>query len=299
MTVKAAIDIGTNSVRLLAVERQGGKLMPVCRELITTRLGEGVHHSKLLSQPAMERTAAAVSRLAQMACQCGAANIQAVATSAVRDALNRQVFLDLCQQAAGLDIQVLSGIAEAQLSFAGAVREAAGSGTKLVVDIGGGSTELAFGEGRQLHQAVSLNLGAVRLNDLFPPAGDGRVATLEQVKEYIRQVLPQAVAVQAATELIGVGGTTTSLAAVIQQLTVYDSDKVHGFFLSAREVKALVAKLAGQTLAERKQLAGLQPQRADIIVYGASILDCLLDWYEAEGVTVSEHDILQGIVNQM
>lgn len=293
---KASIDIGTNSVRLLVGELTEGGLCTLYKGLNTTRLGEGVHHSGVLSAAAIGRTVQAVAEFAIKAKNMGAEKIIAVATSAVRDAANGSEFVRLCHSRAGVDVVVLDGETEAKLSYAGATAGNNCDGNYLVVDIGGGSTELAYGQGGQLQMAHSVNLGAVRLSELFSAREDGVVTNLEVVNTYIAEVLASIQSLPQVDKMSGVGGTITSLAAIDQALTVYDSSKVQGHYLSYGKISRLLCRLAATPLVERRMLPGLQPARADIIVYGIAILAKVMQISSAEGLYVSEQDILEGLL---
>ncbi|EAX47245.1 Ppx/GppA phosphatase [Thermosinus carboxydivorans Nor1] len=297
--IKAAIDIGTNSVRLLVAEWQDGRLRPLYKDLDSTRLGQGVHHSGALSADAIARTVRAVANMARAARARGADEVVAFATSAVREAVNGLRFAHLCRDLAGVDVHILDAVTEARLAYAGAMLGDTGRGDCLVVDIGGGSTELAYGHDGVLQAAESLKLGAVRLAELFPAGPGGAVSDLAAVNDYIGAALAAAPRLPWPSRLIGVGGTATSLAAIKQQLTVYDSAKVHGFYLTLGDIEQLLAELAAMPLDERRRVPGLQPERADIIVYGAAILAAVVKRFGADGITVSDQDILEGVVNYL
>ncbi|SDF17045.1 hypothetical protein [Sporolituus thermophilus] len=297
--IKAAIDIGTNSVRLLVAEWRDGRLHPLYRDLASTRLGQGVQHSGALSADAIARTVRAVADMVRAARARGADEVVAFATSAVREAVNGLRFAHLCRDLAGVEVHIFDAMTEARLAYAGAMLGDTGPGGCLVVDIGGGSTELAYGQGEVLQVAESLKLGAVRLAELFPAGQGGVVSDLSAVNDYIGAALAAAPRLPWPSRLIGVGGTATSLAAIKQQLTVYDSAKVHGFYLTLGDIESLLAELAALSLDERRRVPGLQPERADIIVYGAAILAAVVKRFGADGVTVSEQDILEGVVNYL
>lgn len=281
----AAIDIGTNSTRLLVADCSGAGLKRIEAGLITTRLGKGMS-SGLLLQETMLSTADAVGLFYRKTINLGAESVVAAATSAVRDASNRIEFLELVKKRTGLTVRVLGGEEEAALSYRGVL-----SGLQVepdstvVVDIGGGSTEFIWMQGEQLN-LVSVNAGAVRLTDT---AADEIVIynilrpTLEEVK-------------QSAFEcLVGVGGTVTTLAAIDQQLAVYDSKRVHGYSLSAVSVNRILEMLNCMDIEERRKVPGLRPERADIIVAGANIVKIIMDGLGSEKMLVSECDILDGL----
>ncbi len=280
------MDIGTNSTRLLIAERVPEGFETVRTGLITTRLGEGIGQQPYLQESAMERTLAALVKFRQVIAEVGATRIVAAATSAVRDAVNRDEFLAKVREGIGWEVRVLGGEEEALASYLGAVQ---GLGERaanpVVIDIGGGSTEFIWSAGTDL-SCVSLRLGAVRMteNKISP----------EEIKEI---VLPMVEQIKAA-ELVGVGGTLTTLAAIAQQMEVYDPARVHGYFLSRNDIAGILDKLDRATLEERKKIAGLQPERADIINAGVRIALTIIEVLGCRGVTVSETDIMYGLLYQ-
>ena len=285
----AAIDIGTNSTRLLVADCTGAGLKRIEAGLITTPLGKGMS-SGLLLQETMLSTADAVGLFYRKAMERGAESVVAAATSAVRDAANRTEFLELVKKRTGLTVRVLGGEEEAALSYRGVL-----SGLQVepdstvVVDIGGGSTEFIWMQGEQLN-LVSVNAGAVRLTDT---AADEIVIynilrpTLEEVKQSTFECL------------VGVRGTVTTLAAIDQQLAVYDPKRVHGYSLSAASVKRILKLLNSMDIEERRKVPGLRPERADIIVAGANIVKIIMDGLGSEKMLVSECDILDGLALEL
>jgi len=282
----AAIDIGTNSTRLLVAERCSGGLKAMETRLITTRLGEGMGSGVLLPG-AMERTMEAVNSFYQIAQRLGAERVVAAATSAVRDASNRDEFLDGVRRKTGLRVRVLSGEEEAAMSYRGVL-----SGltvvprSTVVVDVGGGSTEFIWNQGGRLRLA-SVNVGAVRMTE----ADLGE----EEVAARLNPALVEVRRSQIKT-LVGVGGTITTLAAIDQGLVQYDPDRVHGYCLSATNVSDILKMLKRMDVEERKQVPGLQPERADIIVAGVTIVKAIMDGLGQGQLLVSECDILYGLV---
>ncbi|TEB08380.1 Exopolyphosphatase [Pelotomaculum schinkii] len=281
-----AIDIGTNSTRLLVAEESDGHLRTVATNLAITRLGEGIGSGELLP-PAMARTTDAVAGFFHEAVRLGAETVVAVATSAVRDAANRADFLELVKKKTGLQIRVLSGTEEASYSYLGVV-----SGLPIeqrstaVLDVGGGSTELSWMEPQGLN-TVSVNMGSVRLTlSGLSPA---------EVAAAFHPHLNRARQAGAAV-LVGVGGTVTTLAAIQQELAIYDPERVHGFSLSILDVTGILERLAGMELAERKKVAGLQPGRADVIVAGVTIVKVVMEGLGVDRLTVSEWDLLHSLI---
>lgn len=283
-----AIDIGTNSTRMLVAEESEGHIRSVATGLVITRLGEGIGSGALLPQ-AMDRTADVVDDFYRRARRLGAETVVAVATSAVRDATNRMDFMDMVKNRTGLQIRVLSGTEEASYSYNGAM-----SGLSLdkrltaVLDIGGGSTELSWQESNRLY-TVSVNMGAVRLT----LSGLPRVQVVSAFRPHLKKVRQAGI-----SNLVGVGGTVTTLAAIKQELAVYEPELVHGYCLSSRDVAEIQKKLEGMELAERKQVRGLQPERADIIVAGVNILEVVMEGLEIDCLVISECDLLHGLVRE-
>ncbi|MDK2855343.1 MAG: exopolyphosphatase / guanosine-5-triphosphate,3-diphosphate pyrophosphatase [Bacillota bacterium] len=292
----AAIDIGTNSTRLLVAEKASESLRPVCHELATTRLGQGIGQSNILLPEAQERTVRAVARFLDLARSLGATRFRLFATSAVRDAANREEFLHRVEVATGRKPEVLSGEEEAYLSYLGATRALGLNGLALVIDAGGGSTEFIWGAGSELFEVHSLKIGAVRLTEIYlksnPPSKEEWSALVCAVA---RALAPLRARWRGRTgQAVAVGGTATTLAAVAQGMSSYCPEKVQGYYLSAEKVKSLAEKLAGLSVSERRQIAGIPAGRADIIAAGAGILAVAVDELALSGITVSDQDLLLG-----
>lgn len=282
----AAIDIGTNSTRLLVAERSGDGLKALEAKLITTRLGEGIGGGALLPG-AMERTAEAVGHFHQTALRLGAERVVAAATSAVRDASNQVEFLDMVKQRAGLPVRVLSGEEEAAMSYRGVLSGLAVEPRSTVVaDVGGGSTEFIWMEGERLRLA-SVNVGAVRMTEAGLDEDEVAAGLIPALEEVLRAQVKN---------LVGVGGTVTTLAAIDQGLTLYDPERVHGYCLTAGKVDDILKMLAGMDVEERKQVPGLQRERADVIVAGVAIVKTIMGCLGLDRMRVSECDILYGLL---
>lgn len=294
----AAIDVGSNSIRLLIADVEGvtGKLKPLLSDLITTRLGKGIVAGHL--QPdIMKATVEVIELFYRRAREWGTEKIGVFATSAVRDAINQAMFLNMVKEKTGISVQVLRGEEEAELSYRGALLGLPVRKPPVVVDIGGGSTELVWEEKGRL-KACSIRLGAVRLleelQQLWAQPEDNWLLALGLVKERLREVavLWEIRGNTQAFELIGVGGTVTTAAAMHKQLTVYEPEKVHGIVLTRYEIEQLLRLVCRLSLADRKNLPGLQPARADIIPAGLTILLALLQVLAQEKIVVSEWDLL-------
>lgn len=286
----AAVDIGTNSVRLLIARLANQRLEAELRMLRMCRPGEGMTRGEGLQPQAVARTMQALQEFSDLLRACGVRRVRTVATSAVREAPNAAFFVDQVQSQTGLSVDVISGEEEAYLSYLGACRALSGVKRGGVVDIGGGSTEFTFpAEAKRPGTLTSrsIPLGAVRLTE--------RPLLLSEILAGLKPALDEFGTVEQAT-LIGVGGTITSLAAVDQALPAYDPERVHGYRLSRAAVERILFFLAAKTNGERKMVHGLQPERADIIVAGTTILWAILGYLQAEQITVSEADILDGII---
>jgi len=287
-----AIDIGTNSTRLLVADvDRDGRVDEIVRRLAITRLGEGVDETARLAGPAMRRVDDTVGTYVTEARGLGVTRILATATSAVRDAQNGPSFLEGIGSRHGVATRLLSGAAEASTTFRGVTSAGPIADGTLIVDIGGGSTELTVGGDDSVREAVSLQLGCVRLTERFlasdPPAEQDLAACAAHVELLLPGLAPG--------PAIGVAGTITTLAAVDLGLDAYAPERVHGHRLSREAVTGLYDRLRSVTLAERERILHLEPRRAPVIVAGAVILLGVMERYAIDAVTVSERDILHGI----
>ncbi|MEG6617186.1 Ppx/GppA phosphatase family protein [Peptococcaceae bacterium 1198_IL3148] len=283
----AAIDVGTNSTRLLIAEvSRDFKLRVIHSDLVTTRLGEGISAGCLM-ETAMVRTVAAIKTFFQYAQKMQVERVIIAATSAVRDAVNRDVFSDMVYQKTGIKPLVLSGEQEAAIGYRGVQGGMVGAADGLVVlDVGGGSTEICWQQNETVYFA-SVNVGAVRMTE----GGHSD----EEITGLLRPLLKQ-IDLKQVDNLVAVGGTATTLAAIIQQLAVYDPRKVHGFIITQQQIERVLQRLSSLSIDERKNIPGLQPQRADIIVAGVRIIKQMLDLLQVNKFIVSEADILWGLV---
>ena len=303
---RAAIDVGTNSVRLLVADLPGWTpgshtagsgpspvLRPVLRRLSITRLGDGLDATGALRPGPAARTAVAIEEFAAAAYRLGAPNPVVLATYALRAARNPQELLSRVQR----PVRILSGEEEARLGFLGAVAALAARHVTpgvLVVDIGGGSVELTWGTLRGIEDSHSFPLGCVLLTHRFlahDPPEAAEVAALESyVDEMLDPVLERLRSIPHA--LIGVGGTITTMAAIDQRLEPYDPDQVHGYRLLADRVRVILVDLLGRSLVARQTVPGLQPERADVIIAGVIVLQRVLDGLGGRAIQASEADML-------
>lgn len=280
-----AIDIGTNSTRLLVAEVESGRVRPVHARMVITRLGEGIATGRL-NREAIRRTIAVLCAYRGILREEGVEQVAAAATSAVRDAADRDMFLDAVRRETGIEVRVLSGEEEAALGYRGVAAGLEADPSAIVVlDVGGGSTEFVWTAAGTL-QYRSLNVGAVRMTEQGADEDEIRTSLAPVIRE---------LATRREFELVGVGGTITTLAAMNQQLTVYDPGLVHGYRLTYYDVGRLLAEIRGKSLGELRQTPGLQPERADIIEAGACIVAVVMRALDRGRIVVSEADILHGL----
>lgn len=384
------IDIGTNSMRLLLATMKEGKIIERKKYINTTRIGRSVDKNKLIGQEGIERNIQALGQFVDMAREYGAGEIRAIATSAVREARNREDFIKEAYKRTGIKIRLISGEEEADLGYRGAIlgignkrlskladrqladrpvidRQVTGSqltdrqvtdrpvidrqagldsigprnGKKngnqtrertMLIDIGGGSTELIIGQGHRVKKRLSLDIGAVRMTERFisedPVSREGYEAMEEAIREAVKGIkeeflsaglvggggqdpatglveigggVPPAIPVGVEGEfppvnLIGIGGTITSLAALHQQLDPYDPDRVHNYKLTLEDIASIKEKLLPLRVEEIKKIRGIHPKRADIILAGLTILHIIMKDLDLGEITVSEYDSLEGLL---
>jgi len=302
----AAIDIGTVTTRLLIADTDGADVVEVVRRTIVTHLGEGLHATGALSPAGIGRVADAVRGFATEIERTGADDVVAVATSAARDASNGREFIEAVA-AAGVRPRIIPGPTEARLSFSGAAWGLSCDGI-LVADLGGGSTELILGSAApgghgpaaecRIEMARSLDVGSRRVLDMFLHTDPPTEAELDEAAAWVAaQLAPYfAQLPERPRELITLAGTGTTLSAIKQQLEVYSPEMVHGSHLSGADVSDLLERLAALDVESRRLVVGMDPARADVIVAGALILSAIIALAGTAGTTVSEHDILYGLV---
>jgi exopolyphosphatase/guanosine-5'-triphosphate,3'-diphosphate pyrophosphatase len=294
----AAVDVGTNSVRLLVAEAApDGRLQPLDRQMRITRLGQGVDATGRLDDVALARTLDCLDAYAQRWRDLDAAQVRITATSAVRDAANRDRFFSQARARTGVDAEVLTGEQEAATAFRGATSAVAVDRPCLVLDIGGGSTEFILGD-VEPDAMTSRQLGCVRLTERCLPTDP---PTREELADAVGVVDAELDAVAGlvdvgrARALVGVAGTVTTLAALHLGLPAYEPERIHGTRVPAAAVAALTRRLAGMPSAERARLGPMAPGREDVIAAGAVILDRVLARFGFGEVVVSEADILDGL----
>jgi exopolyphosphatase / guanosine-5'-triphosphate,3'-diphosphate pyrophosphatase len=293
----AVVDMGTNSTRLLVADVEGAHVREVERRSTVTRLGRGVDTSGTLSAEAIEDVCATVGDYVALYEEAGAERVVALATSAVRDAGNSGAFTGELRERFALDSRVLSGDDEARLTYLGAVHERPPVEDTLVVDIGGGSTELVVGSGSEVAFHASLQAGTVRHTERHVKQDPAGSEELEALAGDVRGLIDEALVgsdFASARHGIGVAGTPTSLAAIEQRLVPYDPDAVHGYELSLESIQRMYSQLAAKSLEERLEVPGLHAGRAPTIVAGVVILIQVMRAFGLGAIEVSEHDILYG-----
>lgn len=303
MTRVAAIDCGTNSIRLLVADADPltGELVDLDRRMTIVRLGQGVDKTGRLAPEALERTFAACREYAEVIEAHGAERVRFVATSASRDAENRDDFVRGVLDILGVEPEVISGDQEAEFSFTGATKELTGSDhlakPYLVVDIGGGSTEFVVGDDA-VRAARSVDIGCVRLTERHIRSDPPALAELAAVRADITAALDLAeetVPIGEARTLVGLAGSVTTVSAIALGLDAYDSAAIHHSRVSYEQVSEIAGRLAKATHDERAAIPVMHPGRVDVIVAGALVLLSIMERAGAGEVVVSEHDILDGI----
>jgi exopolyphosphatase/guanosine-5'-triphosphate,3'-diphosphate pyrophosphatase len=294
----SAIDCGTNSTRLLVADAGGRTVERLAR---ITRLGEGVDRTGRLSAEAIERTASVLREFREVIDRRGVERVRMTATSAARDAANRDEFFDAAEKAIGVRPELLTGKEEGALSFAGATAELdpTTQGPFLVVDIGGGSTEFITGA-TEPTGVVSVDIGSVRLTEQWLHADPPRPEELSQVisiiHDHLDDVQRELPDIAEARTLVGLAGTVTTMAAVEIGLPTYDRDRIHHFVLTRAAAEDVFRTLATEPRADRIHNPGLEAGRVDVIVAGAAILVTIMRHLDLDACLVSESDILDGLV---
>jgi exopolyphosphatase / guanosine-5'-triphosphate,3'-diphosphate pyrophosphatase len=298
VTRVAVVDIGTNSTRLLVADVSDGSVSELERDSIVTRLGEGVDATGALGDEPQQRVFAALDQYAEAIERHGATVRTVVMTSAVRDASNGGAFADTVRERYGLEGDTLSGDEEARLSFLGATVARDDPGPLLVIDIGGGSTEMIVGADGAVDFHVSTQVGVVRHSERRlhsdPPTPAELAALAADARSVIEAAVPEDVRARVGGA-VAVAGTATSCAAIDLELDPYDPDRVEGHTLSRERIAELRDRLAALPLSERREVVGLDPARAPTIVAGTVVLLEVLGAFALDAVEVSEHDILWGV----
>jgi len=294
----AAIDCGTNSIRLLIADIDGNNFREVVRDMEIVRLGQGVDETGQFHPDAIARTLAAVDKFATEIAKRGVEKIRFCATSATRDATNRHLFIDGVRERLGIELEVISGDEEAALSFTGAIKDLDPSnGPFLVVDIGGGSTEFVFGTST-VEAARSVNIGCVRMTERHFASDPATAQQIELARTDIQAAIAQAAAVVPITKaktLVAVAGTATTVAAAALDLPEYDRYAIHLSRISAQQTHDAATMFAASTREQRLALGYMHPGRVDVIAAGSLVLSEIMKATGAREFVASESDILDGM----
>ncbi|MBS4021908.1 MAG: Ppx/GppA family phosphatase [Dethiobacter sp.] len=293
----AVIDVGSNSTKLLLAEHSSnGTLKTVLDTTSITGLGEGLRQSRRLSPEAKERTCRTINEFAALAKQYRADQIIAIGTMALRGAQNSSAFIEMVKATSGIDIRVISGEEEASLSYLATL-----SGIKLhdcetvIFDTGGGSTEFIFGKGESITRKLSVNLGVITISEEYFISDPPTQAQLEIALCEIKEILTAHKINGPVPQLVGIGGTVTTMGAVKQRMERYDPEAIQGSTLQLSEVNEQIAEFSSKTLEERKQIRGLEPKRAPIILAGACIVKIIMELLQNETLVISDRGIRHGL----
>jgi len=297
----AAIDIGTNSMRLLLANYVEGKFFDRQKYINTTRIGQNVDKEGIISDEAIKRNVDALYEFAKIGKERGCEKIYAMGTSALRDSKNKEEFLQKAFDKSKVMVEIISGDNEADLGFLGVVQEIDDEDI-LVIDIGGGSTEFIVGNKTEgIKFTKSENVGALRMTEKFlikDPVDD---LEFENSKRYIENSIMDTIDKIShfnIKKVVGIGGTITSLSAIHQGLKVYDTNKIHKSVILDTDIEEILRNLKELTVKQKRNLNGLQPKRADIITAGALILDIVIKELQIKDIIVSEFDNLEGLICQ-
>ncbi len=291
----ATIDIGTNSVLLLVAERrEDDTFRPVAERMDITRLGRGVDRTGRLAPEALADTVEAIARFATEARSLGAREVVATATSAARDAKNGHELIERAA-AVGVPVEIIAGEREAGLSWRAVAQDFSRAGEKLaVIDIGGGSTELIVGAGASFSFRHSFDVGSVRLTERHVRGDPPTAESIAEVQRALGEALATVPRVDGGTRAVGVAGTFTTICAIADRVEPYDATRVHGRVMQLPEVGAVGKRLAAMPLAERRELPGLDPKRADVIVAGSFLAHAIVRALGLDRVTIGDRGVRWG-----
>lgn len=298
MSRVSVIDIGTNSVRILLCDINNGKIINRVKKISTTRLGENVDKEKRLTSRAIRDTSKAIEQFYKLSNDEGYEIKKMIGTSALRDASNSNLLIDDIKLKTGLDIDIINGNAEAKLGYFGVINSFNLDGKNLVIDIGGGSTELIFGD-KSIDLIDSLDIGAVRMTDRCIGNEIPTYKELDYLRNEIDKNIDKFINNNKNIDfknVIGIGGTITTLCAIKMKMDRYDSELIQGSKFSKDELDSMIINFTKSSLSEKYKIVGLQPGRADIIMAGSIILQRLFEKFDINEIIVSDFDNLEGII---
>jgi len=293
----STIDIGTNTILMLTLQRSEGEAVRVLGdEHEIARLGKGVDATRTIMPETFDRVAGYLLRYRSIAGDLGSERIIAFGTSALRDARNREEFIVAMRERTGIAIDLLSGEEEAELTYRGALFGLPdGNGLYGVIDIGGGSTEIAHGVGSRLERGVSVDIGAVRITErfipVFPPLSD----QIDAARSYAREALREAIDLPDGLTMVGVAGTATTLGAIAIGMERFDADELNGARLTRSAIGRITSDIASMPLDRIKTIPQVHPDRADVLLGGALILDEFMSRYDLSAITVSTRGVRYGV----
>ena len=293
----AILDIGSNSIKFFLFSVEDGKAKTILEKNNISRLGEGLLKTGILSDEAMDRNIIALKEFMEQAEKENVEEISAVGTMCLRTAQNSDVFLKRAKDEFGLTIKVISGKEEARLSYL-AVLSTIGNTDKNVVvfDTGGGSTEFIVGKGTELKDSVSLGLGAIFPTNEYLLSDPVTDEELQNMLNHLMKFFSEKIPNKNADFLVGIGGTVTSMAAVMHKMVKYDPKIIQGSQMTLAEVKKQIEMYQSKTIEERKQIPGLQPKRADVILGGAGIIKTIMEIFQIESFTISDRGLRHGLM---
>lgn len=294
----AAIDLGTNSIRLMLCQVEGKRFLTKSKEVITTRIGKDMGNTRTLTEKAIDKNIEAIKYFKKRAEEYGAEKIIIFGTSAIRDASNKDYFLEKAKNETGLDIMVLDGEEEAAVGMLGASYGFEGDNL-LVIDVGGGSTELVLGLGDKIVYSTSINAGAVRMTEKYiksNPIEEPDIINLEKCLEELFYEALNDLKKSKIDKIVAIGGTATTAAAIFHKAKVYDWQQIHNTILTKSFLDEIFENLRSMSVKERYNVDGLQKERADIIPAGIFIIKYILNNLNASQVVISENDNLEGVI---
>lgn len=295
----AAIDLGTNSMRLLLCEIEKGAFTKKIKEMLTTRIGEDLAQSGYMSEKAMRKNIKAIKVFQKKSEYFGAKEIFIIATSAVRDSINKEDFIYKVKNEVGLDIKVLDGYEEALIGMLGATHGLTDTKNTLIMDVGGGSTEIVLSKNKKISYSVSKNAGAVRMTEEYVknnPIADLDIKNTRKALEKLFNDVANKLSDEKPDKVIAIGGTATTIAAMFHKMEVYNPEKIHNTILNMDYINAMFEKLRSMNMKDRYNIKGLEKERADIIPMGIYIIKFLMTMLSVKEITVSENDNLEGVV---
>ncbi len=291
----AAIDIGTNSTRLLIATVNQGRIISREKHLITTRMGQGVDENKIINVETILRNLGALKEFKALSESKGVEDFIVFGTSALRDAKNAEEFIDLAKKDLDLNVNILDGQEEAQYAFLGVSEQFKGE-PFIIMDVGGGSTELVCASNGRIINSISFNMGAVRMTERFikndPPLNE----EIRSITEFVHETLRGTYNMEEPFTIIGVGGTATTLSQIDQEMEEYTPQKIHNSEIFAKNIDHMIKKFISLKDEDRKKIIGLSPKRSDVITAGAIIVSEVLKRYKKDSFKVSDYDNLEGAI---